>query len=128
MSDCLLVKMIQKQLIRTGEGREINRHNYSLEEIDREVKQGVVVKLIELIKFRNTHPAFNGKFMVGNCDDQTIDLSWKSEDLFARLVVKLQPLSASILSYKNPNEKDTSDNNLIRTMIIDIILGDNICH
>ena len=91
---------------KTGEGREINRHNYSLEEIDRDVKQGVVVKLIELIKFRNTYQAFNGKFMVGNCDDQTIDLSWKSEDLFARLVVKLQPLSASIL-YKDPNEKET---------------------
>jgi sucrose phosphorylase len=64
------------------------------------------VKLIELIKFRNTHPAFNGKFLVGNCDDQTIDLSWISEDLFARLVVSLQPLSASIV-YKDPNEKDT---------------------
>jgi sucrose phosphorylase len=90
---------------KTTEGREINRHNYSLEEIEHEVNRGVVMKLIELIKFRNTHPAFNGKFMVGKCDDQIIDLSWESEDSFARLVVKLQPLSASIV-YKDPNDKD----------------------
>jgi sucrose 6(F)-phosphate phosphorylase len=96
---------------KTGEGREINRHNYSLEEIDREVKRGVVVKLIELIKFRNTHPAFNGKFIVGNCDDQSLDLSWKNGDLFARLVVKLQPLSATVL-YNDPGGKDNKTINL----------------
>ncbi len=90
---------------RTGEGREINRHNYSLDEIDHEVKRGVVGKLIELIKFRNTHPAFNGKFIVGDCDDQTVDLSWKNGDLSARLVLKLLPLSATIL-YNEPGEKD----------------------
>jgi sucrose phosphorylase len=82
---------------KSGEGREINRHNYSLEEIDREVKRGVVTKLVELIKFRNTHPAFNGKFEVSNCDDQSINLLWKNGEQFARLVVKLQPLSATII-------------------------------
>jgi sucrose phosphorylase len=96
---------------KTGEGREINRHNYSLEEIDREVKRVVVMKLIELIKFRNTHPAFNGKFIVGNCDDQSLDLSWKNGDLFARLIVKLLPLSATVL-YNDPGGKDKKIINL----------------
>ena len=96
---------------KTGEGREINRHNYSLEEIDREVKRGVVMKLIELISFRNTHPAFNGKFVVANCDDQSLDLLWKNGDLFARLVVKLLPFSAKVL-YNDPGGKDNKIINL----------------
>jgi sucrose 6(F)-phosphate phosphorylase len=90
---------------RTGEGREINRHNYSLDEIDREMKREVVVKLVELIKFRNTHQAFNGKFTIGSCDDQTVDLTWKNGDLFARLVVNLLPLSATIY-YNAINDKE----------------------
>jgi sucrose phosphorylase len=95
---------------KTGEGREINRHNYSLEEINREVKREVVMKLIELIKFRNTHPAFNGNFVIGHCDDQSVDLIWRNGDLFARLVVQLLPLSATVLY----NEPGCKDNKLIK--------------
>jgi sucrose phosphorylase len=96
---------------RTGEGREINRHNYTLAEIDRETKKDVVKRLIALIKFRNAHPAFNGGFEVGVCDDQTIDLSWSDGDTFAKLVIGLCPLSATIL-YNEPGNKDIRSFNL----------------
>ncbi len=43
----------------TKEGRNINRHYYSKDEINEEVKRPVVAKLLDLMKFRNTHPAFN---------------------------------------------------------------------
>lgn len=46
-------------LERTKEGRNINRHYYSLEEIDQEVKRPVVAKLLKLLEFRNTEAAFD---------------------------------------------------------------------
>ena len=81
---------------RSGEGREINRHNYTIDEIDQAMSQTVVSKLIDLIKFRNTYPAFNGRFKVGISDDNELNLSWMNGDLSTKLVVKLTPLSAMI--------------------------------
>ncbi|ERL08794.1 sucrose phosphorylase [Olsenella profusa] len=43
----------------TKEGRNINRHYYSREEIDREVERPVVRELIRLMELRNSHPAFD---------------------------------------------------------------------
>lgn len=44
---------------RTKNGRDINRHYYSLEEIEAEQERTVVRKLKELMELRNNHPAFN---------------------------------------------------------------------
>ena len=44
---------------RTKNGRDINRHYYSLEEIEAEQEIAVVRKLKELMELRNNHPAFN---------------------------------------------------------------------
>jgi sucrose phosphorylase len=89
---------------RTGEGREINRHNYSVNEIDQEVQRPVVKKLVELIEFRNTHPAFNGTFKMGKSNDDEIMLIWKIQDLFAKLHVNFKNMSAEI-SYLDPNSR-----------------------
>ena len=43
----------------TKEGRNINRHYYSREEIAQEVERPVVSELLRLMEFRNTHPAFD---------------------------------------------------------------------
>ncbi|MBA3072037.1 MAG: sucrose phosphorylase [Anaerolineae bacterium] len=77
----------------TGEGREINRHNFSIKEIGQEVQRDVVKKMVELIKFRNTHPAFEGVFDVGISDDETIILSWSNNDVYARLTVDLEKIT-----------------------------------
>jgi sucrose phosphorylase len=100
-----------KAVAQTGEGREINRHNYSIEEIDQEMDRPVVKKLLELIKFRDTHSAFNGKFQVNSCDDKSIDMLWKNGDSFVRLVVELQPLSAKV-QYNEPGNEDVMTLNL----------------
>jgi sucrose phosphorylase len=81
---------------KTGEGREINRHNFTLEEIEQAIEKDVVKQLMNLIQLRNTHPAFNGVFEVGSCDDKDLILSWKKEEAFVELVVKLEPLSATV--------------------------------
>jgi len=88
----------------TGEGREINRHNYSVNEIDQEVQRPVVKKLVELIEFRNAHPAFNGNFEMVESNDHEITLTWKNQDLFAKLYVDFLNISAEI-SYLDPNSR-----------------------
>jgi sucrose phosphorylase len=61
----------------TGEGREINRHNYSMEEISVDVQKPVVQRLIKLIRFRNDHPAFNGTMSVSKTYDNKIGITWR---------------------------------------------------
>jgi len=47
---------------RTKYGRNINRHNYSLAEAERELERPVVQRLRDLMRFRNSCPAFAGGF------------------------------------------------------------------
>lgn len=44
---------------KTKNGRDINRHYYTMEEIEEEMKRPVVAGLKELMELRNTHPAFH---------------------------------------------------------------------
>ncbi|WP_103661262.1 sucrose phosphorylase [Lactobacillus sp. HT06-2] len=46
-------------LEKTKEGRNINRHYYSLDEVEQEVKRPVVQSLIKLLEFRNSEAAFD---------------------------------------------------------------------
>jgi sucrose phosphorylase len=41
---------------RTGDGRDVNRHNHSMEEVEQEVRRPVVQRLMQLIRFRNEYP------------------------------------------------------------------------
>ena len=45
----------------TGNGRDINRHYYSVEEAKDALDKPVVKALLDLCRFRNTHPAFGGE-------------------------------------------------------------------
>jgi len=62
---------------RTGDGREINRHNYSIDEVERDLQRPVVQRLLELIRFRNEYDAFDGSFQILDSDDSVLDLSWE---------------------------------------------------
>jgi sucrose phosphorylase len=62
---------------RTGDGREINRHAFSEEEIVRQMRLPVVKGLCRLIRFRNSHPAFQGEFrMLEAPADPALRLRW----------------------------------------------------
>lgn len=84
----------------TGEGREINRHNYSIEEIDEAIRNPVVGKLLRMIQLRNTHPAFNGSFTVNNCSDHELSLTWTNQDKNATLRVDLMN-NSSVITYSD---------------------------
>ncbi len=62
----------------TKVGRNINRHNYSLEEIAEEVKRPVVQRLFELMKFRNTEPAFDGTYELLESPDHQLRIRWSN--------------------------------------------------
>ena len=62
---------------RTGEGRAINRHDYTLTEIEDALDRPVVQRLLELIRLRNTHPAFDGTLEVALVGDTVLRLSWR---------------------------------------------------
>ena len=50
-----------ERMERTKQGRDINRHAYTLGEIERETQRPVVRRLFELMRLRNRHPAFGGE-------------------------------------------------------------------
>jgi sucrose phosphorylase len=50
----------------TQNGRDINRHSFTVEEIAREIERPVVLQLIRLLRFRNTCPAFAGDCAVSS--------------------------------------------------------------
>ncbi|WP_178024268.1 sucrose phosphorylase [uncultured Paenibacillus sp.] len=82
----------------TGEGREINRHNYTIEEMDLALEKEVVQRLLKLIRFRNTYPAFNGEFRVLESPENEIRLRWSREDKSCLLVVDLNA-NKSVIQY-----------------------------
>ncbi|MFD1175153.1 sucrose phosphorylase [Paenibacillus puldeungensis] len=82
----------------TGEGREINRHNYTIEEIDRALEKKVVQRLLKLIRFRNTYAAFDGEFRVLESPGSGIQLVWSKDDTRCLLKVNLNT-SESVIEY-----------------------------
>jgi sucrose phosphorylase len=64
---------------RTGEGRSINRHDFSPEEIDRALRRPVVRRVVDLVRLRNTHPAFDGELCV-ETEGRTLRLRWSDRD------------------------------------------------
>jgi sucrose phosphorylase len=73
-------------LERTKEGRNINRHNYTTEELERETKRPLVKALFALCRFRNTHPAFDGAPETPLADGPSkIVLRWKNGPTWAAL-------------------------------------------
>ncbi len=75
-------------LARTGVGRDINRHYYSSDEVLEALERPVVQKLCELIRLRNTHPAFRGSFSVDDSSDDELIMCWRAGAEFAELIVR----------------------------------------
>lgn len=72
-------------LERTRVGRNINRHNYSPEEVEENLKRDVVRKLFELMRFRNSHPAFSGTFQLLESSYSVLKIKWSRDAHWASL-------------------------------------------
>lgn len=67
-------------LEKTKNGRDINRHYYDVEEIDKEVTRHVVRRLLKLMMFRNDYPAFNGDIKINNdLEEHLLEIEWTND-------------------------------------------------
>jgi sucrose phosphorylase len=80
----------------TGERRAINRHNFSTGEVEAALQKPVVRRLLRLIRFRNTYPAFNGEFAVLDSTNNELRLSWRLGEQRCELHLDLQTSQAMI--------------------------------
>jgi sucrose phosphorylase len=63
---------------RTGDGRAVNRHDFDAAEIATALDRPVVRRLIDLIRLRNTHPAFDGDLESVRAEGPSLQLVWRN--------------------------------------------------
>jgi sucrose phosphorylase len=79
-----------------GEGRAINRHDYTPAEIDDELDRPIVQRLLGLIRMRNSHPAFDGKLDVEVIGESRLRLSWRAASSSCSLDVDVSTGSVTV--------------------------------
>jgi sucrose phosphorylase len=94
-------------LERTKVGRDVNRHYYTPDEVAEALERPVVVALMRLIRFRNTHPAFGGDLSYAG-DGQAFELSWRHGEERCVLAVDLSA-STYTLSWTAAGEQHSVD-------------------
>ncbi|MGC9468485.1 MAG: sucrose phosphorylase [Anaerolineae bacterium] len=87
-------------MAKAGERRAINRHNYSVPEIEAGVEKPVVQRLFHLIRFRNSHRAFHGTFTMRETPEDRLTLAWTSDDAACTLDVDLNTHHAQITHHE----------------------------
>jgi sucrose phosphorylase len=87
-------------LARTRVGRDVNRHHYTATEISAELARPVVQALCRLIRFRNSHPAFDGA-MTCSGGTSTIAMRWACGSDEAVLDADLATGSAAVTWTEN---------------------------
>jgi sucrose phosphorylase len=88
-------------LRRTDVGRDINRHYYTRAELCESLEDSVVRSLLDLIRFRNAHPAFAGDFQIRNSDHSSLVMEWRRNSDWARLDVDLAARRA-VITHSDP--------------------------
>ena len=88
-------------LEKTKEGRNINRHYYSLEQAEKELERPVVQRLFALMRFRSSYPVFAGEFSAEPLGPSGLRLAWRRGEYQAVLEGDLRSHSFTI-SYRDP--------------------------
>ena len=91
---------------RAGDGghKDINRTNLTLKEARKALEKNVVKKQLEMIRFRNTCPAFSGEVTYLENSQSEIKIKWTKQDDYAILTCDLKNLSYSITYSSSGNE------------------------
>ncbi len=93
-----------QMLEETKVGRNINRHYYTLPEIEEETKRPVVQSLIALMKFRNEYPAFGGDMILKESGKKNVlQIAWQKDHYYTELEADLKSKEFTI-SYRNETE------------------------
>ena len=89
---------------RTGDGRAINRHDYTEAEIGAALERPVVQRLFDLLRLRRAHPAFEGTLEVA-ADGAALRMTWRRGDDCCELVSDLARGTMSIGSTPGDRER-----------------------
>jgi sucrose 6(F)-phosphate phosphorylase len=81
---------------RTGDGRSINRHDFTRDEIRAARGRSVVERLERLIRLRNAHAAFDGAFQTCLTRDGRIRLEWAAGEQGIALEVDVRGREAVV--------------------------------
>jgi sucrose phosphorylase len=92
---------------KTKSGRSINRHNYTLEEIDEEIQQPVVQRLLRLMEFRNAYPAFDGDMEIEDSAENRVRLTWRMGACQATADIDLDTYANRIAYYDETRKRMT---------------------
>jgi sucrose phosphorylase len=87
----------------TKNGRDINRHGYTLDEIEAEVQRPVVKRLLKLMEFRSECEAFDGELTILDSDSEILNLLWKNGEIYAKAEINLKTYKCSI-EYNDENK------------------------
>ncbi|MFK7785315.1 MAG: sucrose phosphorylase [Crocinitomicaceae bacterium] len=100
-------------LEKTKVGRDINRSYLDFEDMDRLIEKPIVQQLLHLIKFRNTHPSFNGKFYMMKGEEGHLNMRWKNNSDWSELDIDLdtQKMQIKYSTGANAQEELFSNNN-----------------
>jgi sucrose phosphorylase len=98
------MRLLQK----SGVGRDINRHYYTAAEVEAALERPVVAALCALIRLRNTHSAFQGKFSLASCTNYALTLRWDNGNEFAELHVDFAS-DTWLLRHSDDTRIDQSD-------------------
>ncbi len=76
------------------DNREINRHSYGTEEVEKQLRMPVVQEQLELLRMRNTHRAFadGAEVKVKMPADGILEFSWTKDDAWAFLHADLRSM------------------------------------
>ncbi|MBR1685375.1 MAG: sucrose phosphorylase [Clostridia bacterium] len=81
---------------KTKQPRDVNRRFYSLSDIEKEVQRPVVRAVLELLRLRNTHPAFSGTYHLLASSDHEVTIRWENGLSWAELHADFSDHSYSV--------------------------------
>ena len=86
--------------------KEINRSTLTGKDIEEGLKRSVVQEQLEVMRLRNTSPAFDGELTIGNTDDHRLHLTWEHGESVATLAADLRTYKFSIRHKDNGNDEN----------------------
>ncbi len=107
---------------RSRVGRDINRHYYTTAEIGDSLRKPMAGRLLELIRLRNTHPAFAGQSQIEAPTAHSLSISWNNGDHWAKLDVDLrEPRALVTYSKKDANADLGTWNSHVSTRASEVV-------
>lgn len=88
-----------ESLAEVGDFRAVNRHNYSAEEVAGRIEKPEIQTFLDLLRFRNSFPAFNGSFSVEE-DGGILVLDWRDADSSATLRADFRESSFTVTAQR----------------------------